>query len=470
LRVLFIYPDVGKGCGGFQQGIGSISSVLKGNGHQTSLLHVTKDITQNRLIKEVKGSRYDLIAFSSTTHQYPYVEKYSNWIKEKFETPIICGGVHATLCPDQVLSCKSIDMVCVGEGEYPMLELANGLEKGEAIDNIQNLWIKKKDTIIRNPVRPLISNLDELPFPDRELFNFKDLLKKGALGALGSPAEFIAGRGCPYNCSYCCNSVLKEFYKGKGTYLRIRSVENLLAEIREVTERYDVKRIIFHDDTFTLFQRWIDEFSEKYPKEIDLPFWCNGRVETLNRQIISSLKKAGCEQILIGIESGNEWLRRVVLKRPMTNQQIIDVFRAAREVGLKTLSFNMVGIPFETPEMIRETIELNKLIKPDDIQVSVFYPYPNTELWNVCRENGFLTQDHVYSYFEDESILQQPTISREEVRQFYRKFVNLALERTMEAHHPTIYKYLKPLLRPKVLRILRMVRNIFRPEKKNISY
>jgi len=461
---------MGKGCGGFQQGIGYMSSVLKANGHRTSLIHVTETMIKSKLMKKIERYKPDLIGFSSTTHQYQYVKEYSNWIKEELETPIICGGVHATLCPDQVLSCNNIDMVCIGEGEYPMLELANRMEKGDNIDDISNLWIKKHSSIKRNPVRPLISNLDELPFPDREIFNFKELLKTGLLGAHGSLSEFMAGRGCPYDCTYCCNHALKEIYKGKGKYVRMRSVENVLAEIKNVTEKYEVKKIMFHDDIFTLFHNWIKEFCEKYPTEFDLPFWCNGRVETLNRQILYDLRKAGCDMIFIGIESGNEWLRRTVLRRPITNKQIIDAFRIAHEVGIKTLSFNMVGIPFETPEMVKETIELNKLIQPDHIQVSIFYPYPNTELWRICSESGYLTQDQLPSYFDGKSILDLPTMSREQIAQLYNNFIDFTLERSMSTNHPTIYKHLKPIMRPRVIRILREVRNIFQPEKKAYSW
>lgn len=461
MHILFIYPDVGdpfvgERTGGFPQGIGYISSVLKADGHQTSLLHITRSVSRDKLLGEIKKCKADLIAFSSTTFQYPLVEKYSSWIKEEIDAPIICGGIHTTLCPDQALSSKGIDMICVGEGEYPMLELVRKMENGESIYDIQNLWIKKPDGVIRkNPVRPLISNLDELPFPDRELFNYKRLLR-----LTGSVAEFIAGRGCPYNCTYCCNHVLKKIYKGKGAYIRIRSIENVLAEIRNVTENYNVKTLQFHDDTFTLLHKWVEEFCEKYPKEFDLPFWCNVRVETVNKKILSSLKKAGCEAIYIGLESGNEWLRRTVLKRHMTNQQIIKTFRIAHEVGLRTLSFNMVGMPFETPEMVEETIELNKLIQPNVIQVSIFYPVPKTELWNICKENRYLTQDRVYSFFEDQSILDLPTMSRQQITQLYHKFDDFVLEKAMETFHPKAYRYLKPFLGPKVLRTLRKLKKI----------
>lgn len=452
MKILFVYPEIGKASVGFQQGIGSLSATLKAGGHQTSLICLTEHIEKPALMKEIIKHSPELIAFSSTTPQYHYVEKYSSWIKEELEVPIICGGVHATMNPDRVLSSKGIDVVCVGEGEYPLLELANRIEEGKRIDNIENLWIKNHNAIIKNPVRALITNLNELQFPDREIFDFENLLKK-----MNYEAEFMAGRGCPYECSYCCNHGLKGVYRGKGTYARIRSVDNVLAEIKSVVSKYHVERIVFHDDTFTLFHDWIDEFTRKYPTEFDLPFRCNARVETLNRQILSKLKKAGCDMLLIGIESGNEWLRRSILNRHMTNQQITNAFRMAHEIGLKTWSFNMVGIPYETSEMAEETIELNRLIQTDIIQVSIFYPYPNTALWELCSKNGYISKNHVDSYFEDESSLNLPTMSKEQTTQLYRKFCDLAFERRLKTNYPLLFKFLQPFLRPKTTNTLRQV-------------
>jgi len=416
-KVLFVYPYVGSGLGYYNFGIGFISSLLKKNGHKTYLKRINVDKhSKKELIKKIEEVEPDLIAFSFPSSHYLHVKLFAKWIKEEFNIPILCGGVHTTLCPDEVLSDENVDMVCVGEGEYPMLELANNIDNGKKIKNIKNMWFKNK----KNPIRPLISNLDELPFPDRELFDYSKLLK------VLPRAEFMAGRGCPFNCTYCCNHILKNICKG-GRYVRIRSIENVLSEIREVTENYDVKMIQFHDDTFTLFPKWIKNFCKKYKENFDIKFVCNGRIETITKEVLIALKDAGCEAINIGVETGNEWLRKEILNRKMNNEQILNVFKMTKEVGLETAAFYMVGLPYETPEMIEETIKFNEILSPDRFQVSIFYPYPETELWHICKKEGFLTDRNTSSYFRD-SIVDLPTITRKQIEKYYRILSNQSID------------------------------------------
>ena len=451
MRILFIYPDI---CPGnryeFHPGIGYISAVLKNWHHKTFLIHLRNEISEKVILKMVRQTRPDLIAFSSTTPQHPYVELYANFIKKVLDVPIICGGIHTTLCPNEVFSCKDIDIICIGEGEYPMLDLANYLEIGKNINEIPNLWIKAGNKQIKNPIRPLISNLDELPFPDRDLFNYRCVIRKNK-----GISSFLAGRGCPFDCTYCCNHAIKRIYKGMGPYVRIRSVENVLDEIGFVTQKYKslVKRLRFDDDTFTIFPKWIKKFCEKYPKEFDYPFSCNVRATTINKKILLMLKKAGCQMIVMGIESGNEYFRKNILKRFETNNQIIRVAKVAHEIGLEVGTFNMIGFPFETKSMIEETLQLNRLIKPEYIQCTIFYPYPNTELWRICRRNNLLTDRHKRSYFEEGTTLNLPKLSNEDIRNYYIKFKELAENSFLRIHYPVIwriYKILRTFLGSKI--------------------
>lgn len=438
MKVLFIYPDICSNERNFQQGIAWVSSVLKEQGHKTSLLHVTQNIQIKDVITEVKKQKPDLIALSSTTNQYPFVKKCAESLRE-MEIPMVCGGIHATLVPSEVI--LDMDFVCIGEGEYPMLELANGLEKGKNVENIGNIWVRKGKEVITNEIRPLISNLDTLPFPDRELFNYKDLLKRN-----GYCAEFLAGRGCPYACTYCCNHALRKLYLGKGSYVRMRSVDNVLEEIREIVQRYKAKSLWFYDDTFTMFPKWVAEFSKKYRNEFDLPFACNGRVENLNSGIISNLKSAGCSMMGIGVETGNEWLRETILKRNISNSRIVDGFRMVKEAGIEANVFYMVGLPFETPVMIEDTLKLNSIIDPDGIQCTVFYPYRGTEAYVICKENGFLTGEHRYSYFDPESVLCMPELTKERIKYYFEKFNALSKIKTdlkIKSKYPAIYPLYK---------------------------
>jgi len=433
MHIRFVYADIGtpgSPAGGVHLGVGYISAVLKQGGHKTSLQHIVKPVSKEEFLTCMEKEKPDLVCFTSTSNQFHYVKTFSTWAKE-LDLRILCGGVHATLVPEEVITLPTIDFVCVGEGEYPALELANALQNGESIENIKNIWSKKDDTIIKNEIRPLISNLDELPFPDREVFDYETLLKTN-----GYHADVMAGRGCPFSCTYCCNHVLRKIYDGKGKYVRIRSVGNVLEEIEEITKKYKIKRIDFHDDVFTLFPDWVKEFCEQYPKRFNIGFGCNARAETLNKDVVTSLKSAGCEFISIGIESGNEWLRKNVLKRYMTNEQIINAFKNTREAGIETYALNMIGLPCETPEMIEDTIKINKIVSPGSFQLSIFYPYPQTELFNLCKKNGFLTDEYRTSFLGD-SILQLPTLSKKQIRMYYEKFENEMLGQRVRTRYPS---------------------------------
>lgn len=438
MKIHFIYPDIIVKFGDrvklgnrIQMGIASMSACLKANGHTTSLHHVINENRDQELINLVKSEHPDIIAFSSTTNQYPYVKHMCHLLKKQFDLPIIVGGIHATLSPESVISDKNIDIVCIGEGEYPLLDLANNLEAGKGIDSIPNLWIKKEEDVIKNPPRPLIQDLDDLPLHDFDLFDYERVLKRNR-----RVASFITGRGCPFVCSYCCNHALKRLYKNKGHYVRYRSADRVLEEIEYVTEKYKVRSINFDDDSFTLSKKWISEFCEKYPQKFDLEFECNIRVGTIDIDTLSELRTAGCRKIHIGVECGNESFRRNVLKRDMTNKQIIDVFKDASETGIKTTSFEMFGFPFETREIVEETIAFNKQISPSEIQFSIFYPYPGTDLHNLCEKRGYLRHTSFDSYFETSSTLKLPNLSEQDIKKYYWQFNDFSLKTYVSTNYP----------------------------------
>lgn len=420
MKILFIYPDIDSGnYMHFHFGIGSISSVLKRAGYDTSLLYLKNEMDEEDFLEEVTGHFPDVIAFSTTTNQWKYTKKYSQIIKKSLDKLVICGGNHPTLAPEEVIGWPAIDIVCRGEGEYALLELLDCFAKGQAMENVENLWVKVNGKIKENPLRPLISNLDNLSMPDRTIFHYHKILNMNRGGA-----TIMAGRGCPYNCSYCCNASFNELYKGKGKKIRVRSPSQVIEELKFLKKNYSVRFIDFMDEAFTFNKDWMKEFFSAYKREINLPFDLMIRPEMANPSLLTLLKDSGLSIVRMGIESGNERLRREILNRPISNQKIIRAFKTAQDFGVKTWSFNMIGLPFETPRMIQDTICLNKLIKPDHIQVSIFYPYPGTELYKRCKDEGFLSGElDSSSFFDCQTILEQPTLSPKQVARYYKKFL-----------------------------------------------
>lgn len=455
MKVCLVYPDIGGvdyyGARKYYHGLGYLSSVLRKAGHGTALIYLDREPAENDFMQQIAAVGPSLVAFSATTHQYPYVERCAHWIKQSSpELLTVVGGTHPTLVPEQVVKSPDWDAVCVGEGEYPLLDLVTALEAGRDFADTPNLWLHRGDQVIRNPLRPLLANLDELPFPDRELFRFDELL-----AANDGWVDLMAGRGCPYGCSYCCNPGLRERFKGLGKYVRFRSVENVLSEIRFLASSYKIKTLNFQDDVFTLDRDWVLQFCEQYAKEFVFPFWINTRVERITDEgMVAALARAGCRGVRIGIESGNETLRAEILKRRMSNEEIRQAFVLAHKYGLDVYTCNMLGIPGETAEMIEETIALNRQLEPAGLQFSVFYPYPMTELYDVCVREGYLPQEapagasfgSCYSYYERKSILQLPTLSTAELEREYDRFQQLRLEIQMKKENPAKYRLYRALL------------------------
>ncbi len=447
MRVCFVYPDIAGvehyGAIKYYHGIGYLSSVLKQAGHETALIYLQQEPTRDEFIAQVQTIAPHVVAFSSTTHQHPFAEKCASWIKEGLPGIItLVGGTHATLVPDQVLSNPAFDLVCVGEGEQPLLELVTALSEGRDYSAIPNIWLRHNGERRQNTMRPLLANLDDLPFPDRELFRFEDILARN-----DGWVDMMVGRGCPYQCSYCCNPALRERYRGLGKYVRFRSVENVLAEIRAIAARYAVRTLNFQDDVFTLDRNWTIRFCREYASEFSFPFWINTRAERINdEEVVQALAAAGCCGVRIGLESGNESLRAEILKRHMTNDEIRNAFALARKHHLQVYTCNMLGIPGETREMIAETVNLNRALEPEDLQFSVFYPYPMTELYDVSVKHGlFVPGQSLPTYYGPQSVLQLPTLTASELRSGYADFQQLKSELRMRRESPLKYRFFRRL-------------------------
>jgi len=415
LKVLFIYPDIGTrgSARHFYAGIGSLSSVLKEKGHKTDLIY-WRDEPLYFIKKRVKDFSPDIIAFSAMTTQFKHVLRLSQSLSREIDSIFICGGAHVTLAPESLRDAP-LNAICRGEGEEAILELIEKIEQGSDFREVKNFWWKQDNVIFHNSLRPLISDLDSLPFPDREIFDYQ-----GIIDSDFGQASFIFSRGCPFNCSYCSNHAFHRIYG--EPYVRMRGVDKALGEIEHVASRYRFDTIVFDDDTMTADKRWLKEFLNGYRKHFHYPFDLNIRVETVDKEIFPLLKESGCRKVSIGIECGNEKLREEVLRRRMTNSAIIECFSLAKGSGLKTKSFNLIGFPGEDRKTFRDTIRLNQVINPTSLILNIFYPYPGTDLYEVCHKNGYIGEESKTFRERDDTILNLPDFPRKDIISFYRKF------------------------------------------------
>ena len=409
-------------------GIISISSVLKAGGHQTDLII---EGSPDKLLRFVKNTRPDIIAFSCTTGMHKWVVRVAGKIKSEISVPVIVGGPHPTFFP-QMIEEPSIDFICCGEGEYPMLDLANVLSEGDDYTSIPNLWVKKAGMIFRNEIRPLLPDLDSLPPADRNLYYKYPFFRR-------NPTKFfISGRGCPYKCSYCCNHIYQKMYKDKGRYIRQQSVERVIAEIGQIRDSFGIKTVWFHDDIFVLNQGWIKEFCEQYKNKINLPFNCSIRPNLVTEELVAMLKKAGCYNVTMGVESGNDYLRNEILKRGMTSEEIIRAGDIIKKYGIRLRTFNMLGIPGETIESALETIRLNIRISPEHPWCSVYQPYPGTALADFAK-GRFIPENFSIdavddSYFKGLKLQMDNSLQIQNLQKFfsfvvrYPKFLPIAIK------------------------------------------
>lgn len=409
MRVLFVYPNSTRSPD-FPLGIGYLSAMLKQHGYKTGLLDLTWNPNYETIIKTMRG--YDLLAISCGTLEYRMSLSIARIWKQHFELPVIMGGPKPTTEPEQTLDNPNIDAVCRGEGEHALLELVQLYEQNGVLPTtVKNFWVKKDGKIHQNPLRPLVENLDTLPFPDRSLFDRKRMENKYP------GCAFITSRGCPFSCKMCINHYLQRLYKNLGKYTRFRSVTNLLQEITEVNQTYKLKLIMFADDTFTVNHKRLKEFCKRYPRKVDLPFIIMARCNTVTKKLLLKLRHAGCIHIAYGLEAGNNFIRNTVLNRGMTDTQIIQALKWTREVGIKTVTFNMIGIPFEDRKKIFETVNLNRQIKPDLVQTTLLYPFPKTEIEQIARQNGMLREANPSSLtdYYSGSIIKLPLMTTQDL-------------------------------------------------------
>ena len=296
----------------------SLSAVLKQGGHEVALafdpslfddvnyfkipvLHRILD-DRNGLIRKIISQKPDIVGFSVFTDNFAWALSVARDVKKALAVPIVFGGVYATAAADYVLSRDCVDIVCLGEGEYPMLELLNSMQKCAVDYGIKNLWFKKKDTVIKNPIRPLC-DLDALPMSDKSLF--EDEVN------IGRMYMTMTTRGCPFACSYCSHNFLSKFHGQRD--LRRRSVDKVMRELLIMKKRYRYREVGFYDSIFTVNKQWTLDLMKRYKKEINVPFRAISHPLCIDQDIAVALKESGCHRVQFGVQTFNEKTKKEVL-------------------------------------------------------------------------------------------------------------------------------------------------------------
>jgi radical SAM superfamily enzyme YgiQ (UPF0313 family) len=376
-RVIFPVRDIET------QYIGAmtISSFLKSHGYEVEAV----EAEERALAEKLRDGRPTVLAYTTpTVFVLDYLE-LNRRLKARFAFFSLFGGWHPTYTP-QMVEEEGVDAICVGEGEYATLELVQALERGESPRAIRNLWVKEGGQIHKNPLRPLIEDLDALPYPDRSF------LFRKASSYYEVIASIVTQRSCPFSCSYCVNNAYNRLYDNPGRKRR-RSVDNVIGELRQIKAKGHLEFVKFEDSIFITHPEWIREFAPKYAREIGVPFTCFARGELCTPEILTQLKQAGCASISMGVECGDDEMRRTLLNKHITSEQIVAAARMIKAHGIGIRTHSILGLPGCTIEDDFKTLALNVRCKPDYAADGLLQPYPGTQIYEYARERGLIEPD-----------------------------------------------------------------------------
>ncbi|MBU1078402.1 MAG: radical SAM protein, partial [Spirochaetes bacterium] len=267
-------------------------------------------------------------------------------------------------------------------------ELVRALEKKKSYTNIKNLWIKKGTSgVIRNSIRPAFSDLNKLPFPDKDLFNqhFN----------VGDNYIIMTSFGCPYRCTYCSNDLFLNMYKGKGCFIRRRSPENVIAELKEAKKKYKLKIINFMDDIFTTDKKWLKKFTTLYKIQINLPYRAISHPKQIDNEIARMLKNSGCYRVEFGVQSINAEVRKNILKRYETNEDIAEAFSVCEKHKLEFMIDHIYGIPTEDETQQMEAARFYSDFKPARVANFWLVYYPKTAIIDTALKMKLLSKNDV---------------------------------------------------------------------------
>lgn len=395
-------------------GVMYLSAMLKHRGHQCEIL--VEPLEKGDFAAAVLAEKPDILAVSCLTSDYHWAITLIDKIKREADPLVVLGGTHATLDPEECIAEGNVDIICRGEGEHPLSELADAVDAGEDFNGIPNLWVRTEEGIIRNEMRNLTEDLDSLPYPDRRLYTRYPFFRKRGKKSL------LLGRGCPFACAHCHNSAKRDIFEGKGRYVRWRSRDNIMDEIDRVLESEFTTVLHFVDDSFGANKKWLVELIRlllaRPGRAVALQ--ANMRADLVTEELCEVFHEYGPDKLRlrIAVETGSEDYRRRILKKDIKDEVLLRAADLLNRRGIDFVTYNMLCLPGETYAEALETLRFNCRLKPSLALCFVFQPFPGTELARVAVSDGYLPTEHLEllggaefgGFFHSRSPLVQPEI------------------------------------------------------------
>ena len=385
-------------------------------------------MNHHKILRAVREFEPDVVMYSAFSPQVPRYKDFDKKLKETFPNVFSIIGGPAFNSEDSRLSIKqsTINAACIGEGELALEDFVR--TEGSCTKNLVPSE-RLGDGLCFNKY----VDLNSLALPDRSV-----VYKRDSLLERMPTKQFLAGRGCPYKCTYCHNHLDNELFKSAGSNpVRLKDPDYVIEEISDVRRKYPLKSLVFQDDVFFLNKKWGYEFCEKYARKLAIPFTCNLRANYINEDLIQALKGAGCSGVFWSIESGDEELRNKQLKRNMSNEQILRSAELMNKYGIKHRIGNVIGTPGESFGQMLKTLELNIRAKPYLSAAYIFIPFQDLELTKYAIANGYLDPDQKEPLpltFSKNSILNFSEKEKDEIRKLMALF-------PMLTKHPLLYEH-----------------------------
>ncbi len=385
-------------------------------------LEPATDRQLENLVKVIRRENLNLICISIRASAYANSAKtLTEHLHRELDIPVLWGGMHPTLVPSECI--EHADLVLRGEGELALVELADKLKAGEDYSKTANIWIRRSaDDVEENALRPLVQNLDDLPFRDFHSHDHKFFIN-GNTYVQGDPIHgepvftMMGSRGCIYKCSYCYNSTYKKDIYPSQKWFRVRSPESMVAEIKAAQTHWPMKRIRFDDEVFNFQLEWLEDFCERYPREIGLPFEIFIEPKLVNEKRMTMLRDAGMVSVYMGIQS-SERVTGHLYDRRVKNQSIEDIAQLFHRLGVKPHFQLIYDDPVSTEDDKRKLFDMiSTFPHPYDLYLFSMTVFPGSELNNKLIANGLISE------YDIEGL---------NTRVFYQHRVNLQYPRPVE--------------------------------------
>lgn len=394
MRLTFINSCLGGDFSALDIAITSLATYLnERTNHSANIIDLTfhRRHWQDTLRKEIKEKRPDIIGISCNTMYMQYVKGIMKEIKSTFGLPIILGGHHASIYPEDTLKIPECDAVCIGDGEGPLRKYLDHFSEGKSISDITGIWAKENEKIVKNPIGYFRENLDDLPVPDWDLWRDLDkyFYHLGMLYIIGS-------RGCPYKCTFCdAHGIAKAV---KGRYFRIRDPVKYAQEIAFQWEKYksrDLRLAQLFDPVFTMDYDWVQAFCDEYRRQglhRKLKFSVFSRIDHLDERKIKILAKSGCAVIRVGVEAGDQFIRSEIYKKRISDNKVRKIFKLLHKAGINITAYYMLGGPCESPRTLQRTINFALELDGERSAFFIYKPFTQEGIRQIYDCGGWIDE------------------------------------------------------------------------------